>query len=170
MGVGGISPESKDPVLRALICFCGGGEWWPGSLGGGWLGLGRLPLPSLPSPVSASAHLRHALLLPGTAQPSGLLTRLLASVPGGIPEVMKQPGEAPRPLSDMPTTVGVHLAPPYLSVRSPLPGGLGVDPNPPDLASVSGRRMERGTEKSHRKGRSWALGWGSRWMSFPPGV
>lgn len=54
IGVGGIVLEGKDRVLRALLCFCGGGEWGTGSVRPSHLFSARLPPPHTCPPHSLS--------------------------------------------------------------------------------------------------------------------
>lgn len=85
VGLGGTVSGGPEPVFRALLCFCGGGQWAHGHVGASQSGLGLPPLPSLPGMASAPTPLPAMLPLLGIIQPRGSSHSGVASVLGRSP-------------------------------------------------------------------------------------
>lgn len=71
VGLGRTLSGGPEPTLRALLCFCGGGQWADGHVGASQSGLGLPPLPSLPGMASISTPLPTMFPLLGIIQPLG---------------------------------------------------------------------------------------------------
>lgn len=142
MGLGGTVSGGKE--APSGLCYSSVQvESWERSLGREQSGLGLLPLPSLPSVPSTSAHLPHPCPLVGTIQPGGSTHGSAVSVPGGNP-VDKVPEEATQPVTRF-----LYIS--HLSVTSVTPhpqemGALVWIPVSPDLTSLS-------------LGQEWRVGW-----------
>lgn len=83
--LGGTLSGGPEPTLRALLCFCGGGQWADGHVGASQSGLGLPPLPSLPGMASISTPLPTMFPLLGIIQPRGCFHSGVASDPGRSP-------------------------------------------------------------------------------------
>lgn len=161
-------------MFRALLCFCGGGQWAHGHVGASQSGLGLPPLPSLPGMASAPTPLPAMLPLLGIIQPRGSSHSGVASVLGRTPADSSQG----RPRSSLtrpqhepsPQTLGTPPTGPSLPplMYSSLPGCLAMEPRLPDLASVSlGEGWGAGLlEPLWRERLASGTGW--PWIPFTP--
>ena len=174
-------------MFRALLCFCGGGQWAHGHVGASQSGLGLPPLPSLPAMASASTPLPAMLPLLGIIQPRGPSHSGVASVLGRRPAdraagggtVLSHAATADPSTQTLGTPPTGPSLPPLM--YSSLPGCLAMEPRLPDLASVSlGEGWGAGLLEPLRRERlasGWVavdsirtLGWSEGWAPQPAGA